>query len=85
MVKISTDSVAGSLPDVLNVTQAMVAQLARKKLVLDMASVATDAEGTYVPTAWQSFKVGTPALSRVDSGWQTPPKPSQTTSLPSSR
>jgi len=63
--KISADSVAGTLPDVLNVTQALVAPLARKNLVLDMASVASDAEGTYVPAAWQSFKVGTTKVAAM--------------------
>jgi ABC-type glycerol-3-phosphate transport system substrate-binding protein len=53
--KVSADSVAGTLPDVMDLDTATLAPLGRRELVVDMATSAKDVKDTYVPTAWNSF------------------------------
>lgn len=56
--KVSADSAAGELPDVMDLDTATLAPLGRDGRVLDMADHAADLEDIYVPSAWQSFDYG---------------------------
>lgn len=56
--KVSADSAAGELADVLDLDAATLAPLGRDGRVLDMAEHAADLEDSYVESAWQSFDYG---------------------------
>ncbi|WP_104062380.1 ABC transporter substrate-binding protein [Arthrobacter sp. 4R501] len=53
--KVSADSISGALPDVMDLDTATLAPLGREGRVIDMATAASDIEGLYVPSAWNSF------------------------------
>lgn len=56
--KVSADSAAGTLPDVMDLDTATLAPLGRDGRVLDMAEEAGDLEDLYVASAWESFDYG---------------------------
>lgn len=56
--KVSADSAAGELPDVLDLDAATLAPLGRDGRVLDMTEYAGDLEDIYVSSAWESFDYG---------------------------
>lgn len=63
--KVSADSVAGTLPDVLDLDAATLAPLGRDGRVIDMSQSAADLESLYVPSAWKSFDYGTTSVAAL--------------------
>lgn len=70
--KVSADSVAGTLPDVMDLDTATMAPLGRTNRVLDMADVASDVEGDYVDSAWGSFNFGKTSVAALPWYLNTP-------------
>ncbi|WIY00957.1 extracellular solute-binding protein [Amycolatopsis mongoliensis] len=56
--KTNADAVAKSLPDVMDLDTRTLAPLARKGLVVDMATSAGDLKAGFVPSAWKSLTFG---------------------------
>lgn len=63
--KVSADSVAGSLPDVMDLDAATLAPLGREGRVLDMAEEAGDLEDLYIESAWKTFDYGDTAVAAL--------------------
>jgi ABC-type glycerol-3-phosphate transport system substrate-binding protein len=63
--KVSADSVAGTLPDVMDLDAATLAPLGRDARVLDMADQTPDLESRYVASAWKSFDFGDTAVAAL--------------------
>lgn len=70
--KVNADAVANSLPDVMDLDTSTLAPLARKGLVVDMSSAAAETTGTFVDSAWESMKFGTPSAAALPWYLNTP-------------
>ncbi|MDG6103422.1 extracellular solute-binding protein [Dactylosporangium aurantiacum] len=55
--KITTDAQAGTLPDVVNLNPNFAQKLEKQGVFFDLEANAGDVKGTFVPGAWDAFKV----------------------------
>lgn len=70
--KTNADAVAGSLPDVMDLDTPTLAPLARKGLVVDMATAANDLKDTFLASAWQSVNFGGSSVAALPWYLNTP-------------
>jgi ABC-type glycerol-3-phosphate transport system substrate-binding protein len=63
--KVSADSAAGTLPDVMDLDAATLAPLGRDSRVLDMSVQAADLQDRYVASAWNSFDYGATSVAAL--------------------
>ncbi|MEU1838337.1 ABC transporter substrate-binding protein [Micromonospora chersina] len=55
--KITNDAQAGTLPDVVNLNPNFAQKLEKQGVFVDMEANAGDVKGTFIPGAWDAFKV----------------------------
>jgi ABC-type glycerol-3-phosphate transport system substrate-binding protein len=56
--KLGADAVAGQLPDVIDATPELLAPLARRGLLVDMARDAAEVKDDFTSSAWSAFDLG---------------------------
>ncbi|WP_129665573.1 ABC transporter substrate-binding protein [Phytoactinopolyspora endophytica] len=70
--KVNADSVAGTLPDVMDLDTATLAPLGRDGRVLDMAEIVPELEEDFVASAWASFNFGSTTVAALPWYLNTP-------------